>query len=952
MGLKRIFTALLFFVFYQSLLSQNNLSIHKFELNTRPGNYIENTIVLKVNSNYRNNCSASKINIPSFNQLYQTIGGSNLEKKFPKTIAPSKPKNESGNAYADLSLIYEFNYSISTPIEKLINKLIALQLFEYVEPHYIQHLCYTPNDPQLANQYALTNIQAAAAWGVNTTTARGDTNIIIGIVDTGTDPTHEDLQNNIKHNYADLIGGGDTDNDGYIDNFTGWDLGENDNDPTFNANPHGVHVSGIAAASVDNAIGVAGVGFKCKFLPVKIANSSGVLTQSYEGIVYAADHGCAIINCSWGSETASQLGQDVITYATINKDALVVAAAGNNATDEAFYPASFDYVISVANTKSDDRRSSTSNYNYTVDVSAPGESINSTYPANTYSLQTGTSMASPCAAGAAAIIKSFYPNYNALQVGERLKTTCDNIYSLMSPSYANKLGKGRINLYNALMQPLSPSVVVTQRNITDGNDNTFVINDTLHIIDTYTNYLGATTNLTATLSSTSVFVSIINNTASLGAIATLGSATNTSSPYTIKILPNAPANQVVQFKLTFSDPATSYTAYHFFTVVVNVDYINITVNDIATTIASNGRIGYSQNSQFGGLGFNYMNGGSLCYESGLMIGTSGSQVSDAVRGVTAPETDFQSITAARSVVPSTVSDFDVDGSFKDNLSTAPLPITVHHKAYAWSSVGDRKYVIVEYKISNTGANSLANLYAGIFTDWDIDAATYASNRAAFDQGNKMGYAFYSGTNGKYAGVKLLTTTAPVMHYAVDNVSGGAGGADLVTSGFDTGEKYVTLSTNRASAGASGNGADIIDIVSSGPFNVPAGDSITVAFALIAGDNLTDLQTSAVNAQTKYNMINPLSTSIKNSYNPANSFAFFPNPTSIESTIAVKMTSDCDLTIKIIDLLGKEIMLVANQRVHVGESIFKVDTSKLPSGLYYCSISANDKTELQKFIITH
>jgi serine protease len=914
--------------------------------------YIEKTIIIKVKSEFRSVCDINKIDNNRFNQLYQSIGGTGLNKKFPAAKIPNKLVNERGESLADLSLIYEFTYSAPVSVEKIISKCVSLQLFEYAEPHYIQQLCYTPNDPSLSTQYAITNIQAEAAWGINTTTARGDSNIVIGIVDTGVDPNHEDLQSKIKHNYADVIGGGDDDNDGYVDNFSGWDLGENDNDPTYNANPHGVHVSGIAAAATDNAKGVAGIGFNCKFLPVKIANASGVLTQSYEGIVYAVDHGCSIINCSWGSETASQLGQDIINYATINNNVLVVAAAGNNSLDEPFYPAAFQYVISVANTKSDDRRSSSSNYNYTVDVCAPGESINSTFPANTYSLQTGTSMSSPCVAGAAAIVKSFYPSYTALQVGERLKTTCDNIYSLMSPIYANKLGNGRINLYNALTQAVSPSVKETQRSITDNNDNTFAINDTLRIRDVYTNYLGSTTNLTVTLSTTSAFVSILDGTTALGSIPTLGTATNNSDPYTIKIVPNAPPNQVVQFKLTYSDPGTSYTAYEFFSVVVNVDYINININDIATTISSAGRIGYSQNSQGGGLGFNYLNGGTLFYESGLMVGVSGSQVSDAVRGATVPEADFQSLTTAHSVEPAVLSDFDVDGTFKDNLATSPLPVTVHHKAFAWNSVGDQKYIIVQYTIANTGTTTLTNLFAGVFTDWDIDAATYASNRASFDAANQMGYAYYTGTNGKYGGVKLLTHTAPVLHYAIDNVSGGAGGVDMLAGGYDGNEKYVTLSTNRSDAGVGAAGNDVIDVVSTGPYAILAGDSIKVAFAIIAGDNLTDLQTSAQHAQTKYDGINTNTTTsiLNNTTDGTNRMMVYPNPSVDETKITIDIAEESSVSLKILDVMGKEIVIVNENRMK-GQYQFIFNSSGIAAGIYYCQLTVGNKKSVQKLIVT-
>jgi serine protease len=954
--IKQQLIAITLFVFStSSIIAQKDLKYSgetRFTMpaNIHTGDYMEQTIVIKVKSKFRSLCSSEMIADPFFKQLYNSIGGAGLTKKFPHTKPPASSVNRYGQRLADLSLIYEFSYTASASLEKVINKFISLQLFEYAEPHYIPHLCYTPNDPDITFQYAITNIRADSAWDVNTTTARGDTNIVIGITDTGTDPLHDDLKAQIKHNYADTIGGGDTDGDGYTDNFGGWDLGENDNDPTWNVIAHGVHVSGIAAASVDNTVGVAGIGFNCKFLPVKITDASGSLVKAYEGITYASEHGCAVINCSWGGVAGGQLGQDVVTYATINNNSLIVAAAGNDATDELFFPASYDNVISVANTKSDDRRSSTSNWNYTVDVCAPGESIYSTYTGNGFSFQTGTSMASPCVAGAAAIIKSFYPAYSAMQLGERLKTTCDNIYPLMSPLYKDKLGSGRINLYKALTQAATPSVIMSQRIVTDNNDGAFLVGDTLRVTGNYTNYLGPATNVTATLSSTSVFVNIIDGFTTLGPLATMGVTNNNTDPYKIIILAGTPQNQQITFKLTYSDAATSYTAVEFFTVVVNVDYININVNDVATSINGKGRIGYNLDNQVGGLGFNYMNKGSIIYDAGFMVGIDSAHVSDVVRGTggSTNDADFQSMVNIQRVAPSVFSDFDVNGKFNDNAATAPIPVNVHQQAFAWISTGDRKYVIVQYIISNTGASTLNNLYAGICADWDIDGATYGSNRAAFDASNKMGYAYYTGVNGIYGGIKLLTKTAPVIHYAIDNVAGGAGGVDLYGGGFDSGEKYTTLFTNRTDAGVSGAGADVLDVVSTGPYSIAIGDSIKVAFALIAGDSLADLKTSAVNAQIKYD---GLAVSITNSsFDNVNVLSVYPNPTNGESMININLAENAMVELKLFNLLGEEIKTITSGKMQAGTHHLSYDTSSLSNGLYYYQLSVDNKKYVNKLLV--
>ncbi|MCW3085896.1 MAG: Subtilisin-like serine protease [Bacteroidetes bacterium] len=924
--------------------------------NLKAGDFMDKTIIIKVKSEYRSACSNEKINNADFLKLYNTIGGSGLAKKFPLVTAPEKKVNAQGQAYADLSLIYEFKYSANVSFEKIINTFKNLGILEYAEPHYIPHISssYVPNDPGLMLQYGITNIQAEPAWGINTTSARGDTNVVIGITDTGTELTHDDLQGNLKHNYADPVNGVDDDGDGYIDNNIGWDLGDNDNDPTWTGNQHGVHVCGIAAATTDNNTGGVGVGFHCKYMPVKIADASGALTKAYEGIQYAAAHGCNIINCSWGGAAAGQFQQDIITYATINENALVVAAAGNDGMIEDFYPASLQYVTSVANTDNSDVASSSTNYGYSIDVCAPGENIYSTFPPNSYAYETGTSMASPCAAGAAAIIKSFYPSYNALQIGEQLKVTCDNIYPVNTAAYTNRLGKGRINLYRALTETTSPSVVMTSRVDTDNNDNTFVANDTIRMRGMYTNYLAPAANVIATLTAigaSSTNITILDGTTTLGAMGQMGTANNNADPFTIRVKPTAPLNTLIQFKLTFTDAATSYTASQYFTLTVNVDYINININDVATTMTSSGRIGYRADGEAGGLGFNYMNGGTLLYEGGLMIGTGTSKVSNVVRGVTpgASDADFQSAMTVHSVLPSTVSEFDVDGIINDiPAATGVLPVTIRNRGYAWSSAGNRKYIIIEYTISNTGAAALNNLYAGIFADWDIDAATFGSDRASFDAADRMGYAYYSGAAGKYAGIKLLSHTGGVNHYAIDNVVGGAGGMDINTGGFGIDEKYTAMSTNRTDAGVAGAGADICDVVSSGPFTIAAGDSVKVAFALIAGDSLLDLQTSAANAQIMYDGLLP--SGVTENQLDGNGMFIYPNPAAGKSTIDMTIAQSGMVEIKLYDMLGREVKTVVSERMAAGDHVLSVDVSSLQNGLYYYHMTVDNKKYTYKLMI--
>lgn len=921
--------------------------------------YLPKTMLVKVRPELRSSCSGNSIGIGAVQKFFSSIGVYQVEKTFPTVKAPEKKFNQWGAPMIDLTTIYTVKYANDIDLEKAIGKLYNMGYFEFVEPYYIPTTKFTPNDPQATNttstswhlyKIAAASTSGTSGWDIST----GSSTILIGITDTGTELTHPDLQNQIALNTNDPINGSDDDGDGYLDNYRGWDVGMNDNDPTWEGNPHGVHVGGCSSAQVNNNTGVAGTGFNCKFVPVKIADASGTLVASYQGITYAADHGCKVINCSWGGTGGGSFGQQVIDYATNNMDALVIAACGNNSVDQAFYPAAFDRVLSVAATTSNDIKASFSNYNYTVDVCSPGNNILATWTGGTYTQQSGTSMASPVCAGAAAIVRAYFPTYNALQAGERLKQTTDYIYSIGSNSlYMDKLGTGRINLYKALTNANAPAIVFENKTTTDNNDMAFVIGDTMSITGDFKNYLANATNVTATLTVVSggTYVTILDGSTAPGSINTLQAVNNNADPFKVKINSNAPANQNVIFKVTITDGTNTFT--YFFTEVVNVDYINVAVNDVSSSITSKGLIGYNMDGQQQGLGFTYMNSGTLLYESSLMIGKSTTAVSDRARGTgTTPDADFASLVTVHRIVPDVVSDFDLDGKFRDNVAPVPLPVTVHHKTYAWSAPPHTKYIMVQYVITNTGSSTLNNMYAGIFSDWDIDATTYGDNRAGEDVTNKMGYVYHTASQGLYCGVKLLSNTAPFVHYAIDNVQGGAGGVDLYTNGYGEDEKYTTLSTGRATAGyTTGTGNDVCDVVSTGPFNVNPGDSVVVAFALIAGDDLADLQNSAVDAQDMYDNQVPLGI-VQAQYGSAVLSQSYPNPAGTASTISFNLPQAGKADLRLYDVMGREVAVLATGHYAQGTHQVQADVSKLPAGIYHYRLQTAGGTFSKKMIVSH
>ncbi len=921
----------LFTIIAGAFMALNSMAQYAYKLpaNTTVDDYMANTIIIKVNPLYRNSCTEKEIKNSALEKVFQNFGVSNLHKKFPRDKSPERLYDEHGFKYADLSLVYELNFASSFKIEKTINALLASKVLVYAEPHFIPKLCYSPNDPMAtpAGQYHLQNIQAFAGWDVD----KGDSSIVIGITDTGIELTHEDLNTAIKYNYADPIDNIDNDNDGYTDNFNGWDLGVGDNDPTWQVLIHGIHVSGLAGAQTDNGVGGSGTGFKCKILPVKISNAAGSLIAAYEGIKYAADHGCKVINCSWGGTGFSQYGQDIVDYATINKNSLVVAAAGNNGLDQEFFPAAFNYVFTIANSTNTDEKYNSSNYGYFIDVTAPGTQVYSTIDNNGYLLSTGTSMASPVASGVAGIVRNHFPAYTPQQIIERIKLTSDDTYSV-NPTYIDKLGKGRINLFRALTDPATPSVVFTDKVFSDHNDNSFILGDTLFITGKFMNFLDPTGALNATVTPLSAFATNIDNTTTLGVINTLASATNTLDPFSFKLVGAIPTNYAMNFEVLMSDG--SYTAKSYFTVYVNVDYINITENDVFTTATGLGKIGYNQDAQIQGLGFKYKEV-DILYEGGLMIGTDSNTVADCVRGAnpSIADTDFSSINKINHQIPSLIADDETRATFSANN----ISINVQQNTLAWGQIPNMDFVIWEYVITNTHAtDTVKNLRTGIFCDWDIDGGTYAQNRSAYDASTKMGYSYFTGANGKYAGIKLLTNTAPPNFYGLENIAGGGGGIDMASGGFDSKEKYLALSTQRLAAGLVGAGTDIANIMSAGPYDILPGQDITVAFALLGGDSLTALINSANQAQIKYDGLTTGLTSLQQT----DEITLYPNPNNGKFTVNQKQ-----LIYKSLQVYNINGQLVKEQSLT--EKRTDINLIHLSNGMYVIKLIGDNKVVTRK-----
>ncbi len=329
----------------------------------------------------------------------------------------------------------------------------------YAEPDYRVQATVLPDDPRFPELYGLHNtgqtggtpdadIDAPEAWDRQT-----GTDVVVAVIDTGLDYNHEDIVGNVWTNPGEIPGNGiDDDNNGYVDDVRGWDFVNNDNDP-FDDNDHGTHVSGTIAAVGNNGIGVTGVNWSARIMPLKFlsARGSGSTADAISALDYAVMMGARISNNSWGGGAFSQALYDAIAAAQAAGH-LFVAAAGNDGVNTDVtpsYPASYDLdnIVSVAATDDNDALAGFSNFGaVTVDLGAPGVSILSTTPANTYSSFSGTSMATPHVAGTAALLLAADPTLDVVALKAALLDSVDAVAALAGLTVSG----GRLNAANAL----------------------------------------------------------------------------------------------------------------------------------------------------------------------------------------------------------------------------------------------------------------------------------------------------------------------------------------------------------------------------------------------------------------------------------------------------------------------------------------------------------------------
>ncbi len=897
----------------------------------------EDVVIFKLFPDLGPHCFPDKINLPSLTFL-NSIG--ELRQKFPHHQFVNAKRN--GNT-TGLATVYELNLDDPQQRDKIIHYLNGLDEIVYAEPETIQQLTYTPNDPKIIDQYYLNALRVFDGWDID----KGDSTIVIAITDTGTDLDHPELINQLALNKDDTINGLDDDFDGYIDNYFGWNVASNSNNVSFENSGHGTNVAGIACARVDNQFGMSGIGFKTKFLTVRIDLPNGQLSNAYEAIVYATDQGADIINCSWGSYTRSSYAQDVVNYATSN-GALIVAGAGNNGISNKFYPAAYEEVIAVGQTEFNDTIRTVSNYGHWLDLFAPGDAIITTNVIGGFGYNGGTSMASPMIAACAALVKSQNPNFTPEQIAQRLFISADNIEGLTPTNRVDQSGYGRANLYRALNETNRPSIEFTERNIDlKIKDNSFSVGDTVLISGKFINYLASTNNATATLSTASTLVEVLNPLKNLGTLNTLDTISIDNQPYLVRVKSNIDFNTEIVFFIDYS--YNGFSKRQRFDFNFAQDYITLKENKLTHTFSSSGSIGFSgANSNLGeGIVFNDNN--YLLFEGSFVLGNSADYVADKFRNTSSTkDADFSTLEKIRVIHPNKA-DVELRTSYNDHNHPQFKDISISQHNYIFRNSPNDQSLIYVYYIQNNGNTTINDLHAGILLDWDIN--NYLQNRIIYDASRKMGISYHIDSN-LFCGIRLLTDDLNAIHYGIENTASGDGNINT-SDGFSDAEKYFVISNNKASAGFnSGSGLDVIDALSTETFSLAPDSSKTISFLISVDTSLAELTVKSDSVQNTFNQLALDIIELPKPTNRSNGLSLFPNPIANQTLNALlTLENSSKLKIEVYNLKGQLIYESEKRTYSKGRHLISVPINALKTGVYFFQIIGDNLKFEDKFVVS-
>lgn len=761
-------------------------------------------------------------------------------------------------------------FTLDLPEAELAAARVSLETapgIDRVEPAYDHFISERPDDPRSLTQTHLPLTSAFEAYDI-LKGEQGD--VVVGIVDGGSEWRHEDLEDNVYLNPDEIPENGiDDDDNGFVDDYVGWDFPADDGDPTGSPETprnarHGTHIAGIVGAVTDNGIGVAGVSWNSRVLLVNAgtndADSDGAIRYGYQGLLYAAMNGADIVNLSWGRSSGrwSEFEHEVIR-AVDALGVLIVAAAGNMLERQPFYPAYYPEVLSVTATTLALRHPFWANSDGWIDLSAPGDIIWSTDSNGGYRTMSGTSQASAIVSGVAALLKTQRPEWDPLRMRQQLRWTASDISSL-NPAVEFGIGTGNVDAANVLGELGHGSWIESIENVTSGvsplPERASEVGLRFHLH----NELKPTNSLLVRMSIQGDLVIPLRTAVRLGPLGAPQSLT--VQPGLSYWLPdNATYGQLIPVLLELI--ADERSVHQMFYVESYPLHDVVESAELQMTHTLNGRLGYSQflrDRDPGGTGLGRRGERSRILGGTLLLGTGPDQVADALIQLSNPLLfrDFRApIDVALQAPEDGLSDVVRRSFFSDTGMPAPIGWDISQLSRAFMKPANGNFLLSSYEL-RARDRDIRGARVGILLDVELSSIGVSeADELFFDEAYSMLVA--RAPAGDWVGIAVLHAPGSVgwnwLHDLRPDEDDGVpflyDGSNLSHSPSDP-ELWALMSSSPPEGFQPRGG--IAGVLHVGPFDASPGSRRRLQLAYVMGADLASLRIAAESAATAQRFI--------------------------------------------------------------------------------------------------
>lgn len=917
----------------------------------------------------------------------------------PATLRELKKRKKTHGGISEKSLEiahglqHTFSLSIGSGIDpvSLAAELENQNGVIYAEPHYVHNTAeseimqgYVPNDPFIGNQnhnfFDYHNI--FGAWAVET----GSPDVLIAIIDTGVYYDHPDLRDNLWKNPEPGLANEFFDEFEIQNDTIGWNFWEagdifRGEDPVQNADPvgnfstHGTRVAGVAAAVTDNGLGMAGVGFNSRFMPIKAGGTKqypNTIAFAYHAILYAAINGADVINCSIVGSGRSNFGRDAIAFAS-ESGSLVVAAIGNEGAEtNSRYPALFDDVLSVGavTRQFDDKVAPFSNYSFKLDVLAVGQNVlGTTFEYDDlsqtwtpgYRASSGTSLSTPIVSGLAALIRAKHPDWPPQRIASQIRSTARSIYPANPEQrYADKLGSGVIDARAALTADV-PVIRFTGfdfrkdelQKINIGESGTLYI-EGIHFGSTSPEIRFRVESLQPATPVTQEFTSL----------SALQPGENFTVAFPVSILDEFRLDAIPRFRVSYTIDGDSRAPDDFY--IIEYDKLLYGMHDnsrIQVSIPSDGTIGFMDpDEQSVGLGFIPVNYENVLAEAGFMI----SGVINGQRVVMNQVRDSTGIT--RHFLPEKNMRIQPHPDIRNALwgqavfttenHPEPNDLRVELETLTINRFNLDQSLFLTYRIHNPGNAIWKDLHFGLFNNWDAnDTGQYQTyfddslNLMYLSHQNSrpyFGVAAFGGVSGALAIDNESDMTLDRASSRSDSLSFGIAYdlTDPHLDGFTDAEKHLALTAGTTHAALQ---AERISTVSSvGPFTLYPQSEVRIGFVYSWG---------ATSDQLKNQVEEALGHAFAGQYDAPGQYSRtgrvsddltlypnYPNPFNSRTHIRFDMPEAGHVRLSVYNLLGMRVTTLVDGVRDRGPHFVQFDGSSVASGLYIVILRADGQVQ--------